>query len=333
MRKTEQLAAGAVLVVGLQVPAQAGALYFGQDISNPGTASETTRMIYTDALAQPDPAYTGATQNATQSSAARSAFAANFTTIAVERFDDLNAFPEASTNPVASFILGADLVTAQFGTSPASTGPQPEIRRTDQTFFTSFTTAPASINGAHPLSGRGFVLKASEQSAPSTLALDFSGDINAFGFSATDLGDFGAGLDLRFLNDGSLVELMPLDDLVVSGSHPANVPGTISGSTFFAGYINSTQPFDRVELAFLGDPLDGFAFDDLIIGRNEQLERPVPAPGSALLLLSGLLGLRHLRRPVLLPPSDPTRTCVGSGSGSGRAGDSAGVSLSARRQG
>ncbi len=116
--------------------------------------------------------------------------------------------------------------------------------------------------------------------------VDFGQDIAAFGFYGIDIGDFGGQLLINF-------------NLSSGGVHQETVPHTVGsggstdGSVFYFGAIASSEDFLFTSLDFdlvEGPQTDIFSFDNMTIGELEQVERePVPAPGTLVLLASGLL--------------------------------------------
>lgn len=132
----------------------------------------------------------------------------------------------------------------------------------------------------------------------------FSHPVSAFGFYATDAGDWGAGLELAFLN----------------GNTPAfnfNVPLTpgvlesTDAALIFFGLISLDVPFTRVQFLNVPNPMqllspfDAFGFDDFVIADRDQIlpvdPDAVPEPtGLGLLAVGGLvLGIVARRQRAL----------------------------------
>ncbi len=115
--------------------------------------------------------------------------------------------------------------------------------------------------------------------------LDFSKPIAAFGFYATDVGDFNGQLTLT-LSDGTTVNL--------------TVPNTTNGnngSLLFWGFIDPTESYTKVTFGNTAPGVDYFGFDDMVIGDQQQVHM-VPEPAELLLFGAGLalLALQLRRR-------------------------------------
>jgi hypothetical protein len=111
--------------------------------------------------------------------------------------------------------------------------------------------------------------------------INFSAPVAAFGFYATDVGDFGGTLTLT-LSDGTTTT-------VTVPAISAQPPG---GSVEFFGYINTDDPFTKVTFGDTEPGVDFFGFDDMTIGSIEQVNPNGNAPdgGSTLMMLVGALG-------------------------------------------
>ena len=114
----------------------------------------------------------------------------------------------------------------------------------------------------------------------------------AFGFYASDIGDFGSQLSLRFsLFGGGFVD-WALPYIASNGADSQR-----DGSLLFAGFIAETGGITGVQ--FLGTSSDDiFAFDDMTIGSLEQVVPPriTPEPASIVLMVTGLAGVFGIAR-------------------------------------
>lgn len=120
--------------------------------------------------------------------------------------------------------------------------------------------------------------------ASSAFSIDFSSPISAFGFYATDIGDFNGQVTLQATN-GVVTNL--------------TIPNTISGpdgSLLFYGFIDTVNSYTSLVFGNTAAGTDFFGFDDMVIGDQEQVEVPVTEPFTAALLGAGLLGFALRRR-------------------------------------
>jgi PEP-CTERM motif-containing protein len=167
--------------------------------------------------------------------------------------------------------------------------------------FAHGTLTPLSLNfsgaGTATLSGSGQVWQSSteyygrfaisgdhylNQVVAPGFNIALSDPIAAFGFYATDIGDFSGTLTLAFTNGST--------DVI---SFPNTY--TTGGSVFYFGYINTDNPFTNIAFNTTTGAGDAFGFDDLTIGSVDQVD-PVPEPATMLLLGSGILGLAGFGR-------------------------------------
>jgi hypothetical protein len=116
----------------------------------------------------------------------------------------------------------------------------------------------------------------------SDFQISFSTAISAFGFYATDVGDFGGMLVLDLLDTNGV-----LTSLMVS-----NFVGGASGGLMFFGFTDTATSYTALALRVAGaSNVDFFGFDDMVIGDRAQVAGPTPPPGvpePATLALVGL---------------------------------------------
>lgn len=144
----------------------------------------------------------------------------------------------------------------------------------------------------YPVSGTQFYKATSSSTGGTTFAIDFSNPVAAFGFYASDVGDFGSQLSLRFslFGGGSVDWALPYI--------ASNGNGSLRDSNLlYAGFIAETGGITGVQ--FIGtDSDDIFGFDDMTIGSLEQVVPPTvtPEPASLLLMATGLVGVFGIAR-------------------------------------
>ncbi len=196
--------------------------------------------------------------------AARSAFLANFTTFFEEDFEDVPVGPAAGG------------VNLNFGSINASlTGPG-EVRE-----------FPPGLNNRFATSGeRYFDTQANpndptDSSPPFTVTFDQP--IAAFGFYATDVGDFGGQIEL--ILDGNAVDVINVPNF--TGSN-----GSTDPSVLFFGFTSDVD-FNEIVFTSTAEDADGFGFDDMVFGRRGQI---IPLPGASMLAMAGLVGIAGIRR-------------------------------------
>jgi hypothetical protein len=203
--------------------------------------------------------------------------------------DRLESFPNATQQFEAFLsVLTADVGTEDFETFAIGTSnPALEFPGAGYATLTgagSVLTPPsgqATFNGTYATSGSQYFFVETREA----FNISFSGPTAAFGFFAVDVGDFGAQLLLEFTHVSGAISSIPVD-------HSIGTDGSTSGSVFFFGQIDESDPFTQVQFSS-GGGFEGFAFDDMTIASVEQVV--IPTPASGILFGTGLAGLLGIR--------------------------------------
>lgn len=154
-----------------------------------------------------------------------------------------------------------------------------------------------ALGGRYPVTGRNYLLMVGHPQLTTFVDLAFAAPVRAFGFSATDVGDYAESLSLAVttLRGGTTV----LDIAHARDSLDAN------GALFFFGVV-SDDPITSVRIRnapiSAGTPIVGF--DDMIVARVMdpnlgEFKLPVPEASMGVLMATGLgvvATLRYRRR-------------------------------------
>jgi hypothetical protein len=191
---------------------------------------------------------------------ARASFLANLVGVTTEDFE--------------GFSNGQQPTSLTFGSDVATLIGNPEV----------LLVSTGTFNGAYPVSGDAFLF----QFGPAgDFQIEFSTPQAAFGFFATDIGDGGARLVLDLLLDSGSTRSITVP-------HTADAQTNMTGSAFYFGFFDTDDLFTRVTFNNTLNSSDGFGFDNMTIGRREQVD-PVAAPAPLALVTMGLVLLARIR--------------------------------------
>ena len=171
-------------------------------------------------------------------------------TLAANRFR--SRLTGVATENFESFTPGSSPTTVTFGSDTATLSGSSAI----------YDVPTNTFSGTYPTSGNTFLQLVSL--SPGFFAIDFSTAQAAFGLFATDIEV--AQLQIILVTEAGTRTTLTL---------ASTLPQASGGMTFF-GIIDTQSPFIRVEFSRVGNQEDGFGFDDMTIGRAEQVH-PEPA--------------------------------------------------------
>jgi choice-of-anchor C domain-containing protein len=168
------------------------------------------------------------------------------------RDDFLSKLVGVETEDFESFAHGERPSSLTFGTDTADFLGNPYV----------INIANGTYNGTFPTSGDKLLL---QQPGAGPFEIEFSYPQAAFGFYATDVGDAGSKLVVElYHSDGEITEIYAPQELTV----------TPTGSALYFGVIDVENPLTKVKLTNDNDSAEGFGFDDMTIGRLEQVSIP-----------------------------------------------------------
>lgn len=145
-----------------------------------------------------------------------------------------------------------------------------------------FELSSGAFLGRYPISGNKY------WGSGADFAVMFAGPVAAFGFFATDLGDFTGQATLTFEHTNATSSTLTIPHTILG-------PG---GSVLYYGVVNANNPFTKVTFGNTSG-IDFFGFDNFTVGSAAQV---VPEPstfallGSTLLLFGGFTAWRRRRQ-------------------------------------
>ena len=154
--------------------------------------------------------------------------------------------------------------------------------------------------GRFPTSGTKFVQV--DGTTGEFMTIEFSEPQAAFGFMATDIGDFSG--DLQLILDNGQQQIVDIPHSIFPDD--ISPRSALTGAAMFFGVIATTEDelFTSVTWENVGSSADFYGFDDMTIGRLDEVRDPdriaaVPEPATAglgALALAGLSGYLARRR-------------------------------------
>lgn len=116
-------------------------------------------------------------------------------------------------------------------------------------------------------------------------AINFNnpGGIAAFGFYATDLGDFGGDLTLTLTALNGTTSVLDVHNM----TSPNGTGSPEDGSVVYFGFYDTATAYTSIAFNNSQAGIDSFGFDNFSVGSLQQIQPSVPEPSS----LAGLFGL------------------------------------------
>jgi hypothetical protein len=133
--------------------------------------------------------------------------------------------------------------------------------------------------GRFPISGTQYLLT----DAGAGFNLSFSNAISAFGFYATDVGDYGGQIVLTLTDVNGQLSTLTVPSTVGSN-------GSTSGSVLYYGFIDNSSAYRNIQFSDTAVP-DIFAFDNITVGNVNA----APEPGAFALMGLGMVSLFGVR--------------------------------------